>query len=32
MIRDGRRALLLGLTSWVLIAGTAYAGVLLTTR
>jgi uncharacterized membrane protein YadS len=30
MIRTGRRALLLGLTSWVLIAGISYAGVLLT--
>ena len=30
MLRTGRRALLLGLTSWVLIAGIAYAGVLLT--
>lgn len=30
LIRTGRRALLLGLTSWVLIAGISYAGVLLT--
>ena len=30
LIRTGRRALLLGLTSWVLIAGVSYAGVLLT--
>lgn len=30
MLRTGRRALLLGLTSWVLIAGVAYGGVLLT--
>lgn len=30
MIRTGRRALLLGLTSWILIAGISYAGVLLT--
>lgn len=30
MLRTGRRALLLGLMSWVLIAGVAYGGVLLT--
>jgi uncharacterized integral membrane protein (TIGR00698 family) len=30
MIRTGRRALLLGLTSWILIACISYAGVLLT--
>lgn len=30
LIRTGRRALLLGLTSWVLIAGISYGGVLLT--
>ena len=30
LIRTGRRALLLGLTSWVLIAGVSYGGVLLT--
>lgn len=30
--RTGGRALLLGLASWVLVAGTAYAGVLLLTR
>lgn len=30
MLRTGRRALLLGLTSWVLIAGISYGGVLLT--
>ncbi|WP_343884336.1 YeiH family protein [Actinoallomurus spadix] len=32
LARTGHRALLLGLTSWVLIAGVAYAGVLLTAR
>jgi uncharacterized integral membrane protein (TIGR00698 family) len=32
LARTGRRALLLGLTSWVLIAGVSYAGVLLTSR
>ncbi|MFL6051924.1 MAG: YeiH family protein [Actinoallomurus sp.] len=32
LARTGRRALLLGLISWVLIAGLAYAGVLLTSR
>jgi uncharacterized integral membrane protein (TIGR00698 family) len=30
LIRTGHRALLLGLTSWLLIAGVSYAGVLLT--
>ncbi|MCO5970623.1 YeiH family protein [Actinoallomurus soli] len=30
LARTGHRALLLGLTSWVLIAGVSYAGVLLT--
>jgi uncharacterized membrane protein YadS len=30
LIRTGHRALLLGLTSWILIAGISYAGVLLT--
>jgi uncharacterized integral membrane protein (TIGR00698 family) len=30
LVRTGHRALLLGLTSWVLIAGVSYAGVLLT--
>jgi uncharacterized integral membrane protein (TIGR00698 family) len=30
LIRTGHRALLLGLTSWVLIAGVSYAGVMLT--
>ncbi|TQL99841.1 putative integral membrane protein (TIGR00698 family) [Actinoallomurus bryophytorum] len=30
LIRTGRRALLLGLTSWVMIAGISYGGVLLT--
>ncbi len=30
MFRTGRRAMLLGLTSWVLIAGVSYAGVLIT--
>ena len=30
LLRTGRRALLLGLTSWVLIAGVSYIGVLLT--
>ncbi|MDN3355031.1 putative sulfate exporter family transporter [Actinomadura sp. DC4] len=30
LVRTGHRALLLGLTSWVLIAGISYAGVLLT--
>jgi uncharacterized integral membrane protein (TIGR00698 family) len=30
LLRTGRRALLLGLTSWALIAGVSYAGVLLT--
>jgi uncharacterized integral membrane protein (TIGR00698 family) len=30
LVGTGRRALLLGLTSWVLIAGVSYAGVLLT--
>ncbi|GAB3967345.1 putative sulfate exporter family transporter [Actinoallomurus acanthiterrae] len=32
LARTGRRALLLGLTSWALIAGISYAGVLLTSR
>ncbi|MEV5748772.1 putative sulfate exporter family transporter [Actinoallomurus sp. NPDC052308] len=32
LMRTGRRALLLGLTSWALIAGISYAGVLLTSR
>jgi uncharacterized integral membrane protein (TIGR00698 family) len=30
LLRTGRRALLLGLVSWTLIAGVSYAGVLLT--
>jgi uncharacterized integral membrane protein (TIGR00698 family) len=30
LIRTGRRALLLGLASWTLVAGVSYAGVLLT--
>jgi uncharacterized integral membrane protein (TIGR00698 family) len=30
LLRTGHRALLLGLTSWLLIAGVSYAGVLLT--
>ncbi|WP_345433097.1 YeiH family protein [Actinoallomurus vinaceus] len=32
LARTGHRALLLGLLSWVLIAGVSYAGVLLTSR
>jgi uncharacterized integral membrane protein (TIGR00698 family) len=32
LARTGRRALVLGLTSWLLIAGVSYAGVLLTSR
>ncbi|WP_328806713.1 YeiH family protein [Streptacidiphilus fuscans] len=31
LVRTGRRALLVGLASWVMIAGVAYAGVLATT-
>ncbi|QMU80703.1 putative sulfate exporter family transporter [Streptacidiphilus sp. PB12-B1b] len=31
LVRTGGRALLLGLASWVMIAGVSYAGVLLTT-
>jgi uncharacterized integral membrane protein (TIGR00698 family) len=30
LLRTGRRALVLGLTSWALVAGVSYAGVLLT--
>ncbi|MEY9941459.1 putative integral membrane protein (TIGR00698 family) [Streptacidiphilus sp. MAP5-52] len=31
LVRTGRRALLVGLASWAMIAGVAYAGVLVTT-
>jgi uncharacterized integral membrane protein (TIGR00698 family) len=30
LVRTGHRALLLGLTSWVLVAGVSYAGVMIT--